>query len=721
MSNIEEKNKMSKNKSKCTELYSFDIFDTLITRRTATPTGIFAIMQNALKFENYSQFFKQNFYKIRIGSEELSRQRARLTKGCLEVTLDDIYDIIQVNENLSYGDVKFLKSLEIEIEMQNIVLLQDNFALLKSLYNEGKRVVLISDMYLTAEQIHYIIDDLDPIFKNLKIYVSCEQGVSKHTGELYEIVKEKENFTGSKWVHYGDNQFSDVKNAKLKGINARFLEAENLMPYEYYLINQNMSNVDYQFSVGAGRIARIENRFILKKGLCCKPKADDETFEWRKAQLDSARREFYQNKSSHVDKYDFGASYTAPILYNYVKWILCQANERGFKNLYFIARDGYLPKIVADLIIKYEKYDIKTHYIYGSRKAWRVIDKNTYELAIERFFEEYPEFMTPEFLSYRLNIDIKDILSIMKLNNAKKKLNKKDIKYYKDLLLNNEKIKNFIIKKSFEHVEILKDYFKQNIDFAEKNIAFVDVNGSGYTQDFIAEILNEISPCTIWTFYYVNERMVQKEKSKKICCFPTCRWDVFLELLCRSCDSQTIGYKRITNNEISPTFDVDNSQAMREWGIEEYIEGICAYVKNILTAEKINEYDSNIFEIYCNYSNYYFFALDRNSAEIMGSIPFKVIRDESNMLECAPKFNSVQILRNFLLFRPINIYSNCFNNISFTRSGKYAQKVLTFCNKYKNPQKLLFNVYINRNSKQAYIRILGIKISFKRLLFRWYR
>ncbi|MBO7672907.1 hypothetical protein J6S88_05810 [bacterium] len=717
---------MLTDKLKCTELYSFDIFDTLVTRRTATPTGIFAIMQNALKNENFSFLFKQNFYKIRIGSEDLARQRNRLLKESLEVTLDDIYDIIQINENLSNDDIKFLKSLEIETETQNIVLLRDNFAILKSLYDKGKRVILISDMYLTTEQIHYIIDDLDPIFKNLQIYVSCEYGVSKHSGELYKVVKEKENFAGKNWIHYGDNQFSDIRNAKMIGINAQFLKAENLMPYEQYLLNHTISNSDYQFSVGASRISRIENKFTFptKKYFSfinSALKGDDETFEWRKEQLNSAKRKFHKNKMKYANKYDFGASFAGPIIYNYVRWVLFQAQKRGFKNLYFIARDGYIPKIIADLIIKQEKYDIKAHYIYGSRKAWRVVNEKTYEFAIERFFEEYHEFFTPKFLSYRFNIDVNTILSFMNLKNADKKLRENEIKYYEQIFLTDKNIKKTIIEKSQERVELLKDYFRQEIDFTEKDIAFVDINGSGYTQDFVAEILNEISPCTVWTFYYVNERMAQKDNSKKLCYFPTCRWDVFLELLCRSCDGQTIGYKRTSMDEIIPVIEDSNSQAMKKWGIEDYMQGICDYTRNILTTEKINEYESNMYEVYCNYSNYYYSALDINSAEIMGSIPYKTIGNESNILECAPKFKILEILKNFLLFKPINIYNNCFNNISYIRSGQKTQKILAFCNKYKNPQKLLFNIYIHKRNKQAYIRIFGIKISFKRLMFCWYR
>lgn len=44
---------------------SFDVFDTLITRKTATPKGIFKIMQEVLKsnnkYTNLPEFIKDNF------------------------------------------------------------------------------------------------------------------------------------------------------------------------------------------------------------------------------------------------------------------------------------------------------------------------------------------------------------------------------------------------------------------------------------------------------------------------------------------------------------------------------------------------------------------------------------------------------------------------------------------------------------------------------------
>lgn len=45
-------------------MYSFDIFDTLITRTTAEPEGIFILMQERLSTEEYNGSFNEFFKKI---------------------------------------------------------------------------------------------------------------------------------------------------------------------------------------------------------------------------------------------------------------------------------------------------------------------------------------------------------------------------------------------------------------------------------------------------------------------------------------------------------------------------------------------------------------------------------------------------------------------------------------------------------------------------------
>ncbi|RAZ95130.1 hypothetical protein DK853_31565, partial [Klebsiella oxytoca] len=70
-------------------MYSFDVFDTLITRCTAEPKGIFLLMGEKMREgSEYAPFFTENFYELRIGAEEWARAHTQ-GKGKQEVTLKD--------------------------------------------------------------------------------------------------------------------------------------------------------------------------------------------------------------------------------------------------------------------------------------------------------------------------------------------------------------------------------------------------------------------------------------------------------------------------------------------------------------------------------------------------------------------------------------------------------------------------------------------------------
>ena len=95
-------------------MYSFDIFDTLITRTTATPEGIFALMKHRLREEQESNgledYVVENFYELRIQSENLIR-KAGSFQQIEEVTLHDIYVAMAVCGCINEEQIEYLCQL----------------------------------------------------------------------------------------------------------------------------------------------------------------------------------------------------------------------------------------------------------------------------------------------------------------------------------------------------------------------------------------------------------------------------------------------------------------------------------------------------------------------------------------------------------------------------------------------------------------------------------
>ena len=85
----------------------------------------------------------------------------------------------------------------------------------------------------------------------------------------------------------------------------------------------------------------------------------------------------------------------------YISWVLKHAIEHKTKCLYFISRDGYQLKRIADRIIEKKNLPIRTKYIYGSRRAWRIPSLIT-ELDKE-FFSKFGNFVNVKSYDKMLN------------------------------------------------------------------------------------------------------------------------------------------------------------------------------------------------------------------------------------------------------------------------------------------------------------------------------
>ena len=666
------------------ELYSFDVFDTLITRCVAEPVGIFSIMQEILKtnpeYNDIDSFVKNNFFTLRVETESFARAYNWNQFELSDVSLDDIYEHIKLNQNLSDSQIERLKNLELQTEKNNIFPIEKNIFTLKNLMAENKRVVLISDMYLSSEQIRGLLTFVDNVFEDITIYVSNEYNKSKHEGNIYDYVAEKENVKYKNWKHYGDNSYADIKMAKRKGIITQWRPFESLMPYEEISLKNHFEDANYQSLIGCARVARMLS----------------------------------EDKS---DAYKLGCSFAGPILYNYVKWVINQAIERNIQTLHFIARDGYVLKEIADVIIEKRNLNLKTKYIYGSRKAWRVPDEKNVDNYIKWIFSEYCEFFNLKFLAERFGITVEDFQSLICVKKCTGRIDKKKrIKLEKELL-NNTEFKEFIINLNRTKKKSIKKYFEQNLDFTQEDIVFVDVNGSGRSQDVIAEFISEIflHKKIVGYYFHLELNVKQKDNSIKKAFMSTVNYrSSCIELFCRALDGQTLGYISEEDN-IIPIFEQYNKEKLLAWGYNQYLNGLKAYSLYMINFEQKNNFSLKPYEIYKKYFEYFMSELDKKTADIIGSIPYASVGNEIKLYDCAPKYNLLDFFRIFLFGNEKNVLAG----ISVARSSKIIKKVVKFNYKFGSLRKFLLHVGCSRSKNIFYLQILGIKVSLKRLIWRY--
>ena len=135
--------------------------------------------------KNAAEFIKNNFFTLRTEAEAFARFSQMIINNTAEIEFDNIYKLIQYNYLISDEIINTLKELEIQTEIDNLVPLTSNINKLKQLLKKGKSVVLISDMYHRQEILRDILCGIDPVFKDIPIYVSCEHNASKSDIKIF--------------------------------------------------------------------------------------------------------------------------------------------------------------------------------------------------------------------------------------------------------------------------------------------------------------------------------------------------------------------------------------------------------------------------------------------------------------------------------------------------------------------------------------------------------
>lgn len=331
-------------------MYSFDIFDTCLTRRYAAPRDLFFDLgRNFLKhFAPYG--YDHQSIRLFARLRRLAERQARfLHQGEREdITLNHIYR--RLAELLPWNfDLENAMRLEMELEKSSLQAVLPIKRHIEQLRQHGHRIAFISDMYLPTAFIRQCLLDKGIAREDDAVYVSGEWGLRKASGNLFRRIIEQEGIQPHQWVHCGDNYHSDVKMPHRLGIRTHYFTGAHLSAFEQRTLNKTpQSHCLPSFSrlVGAFRFARLD--FSELDNLLTKPQQNVDSIQLKEVITTIA----------------------APLLTAYVAWLLQDAQQRGIKRLYFVSRDGQiLLKIAQKLCVELADPPV-LRYLYGSRQAW---------------------------------------------------------------------------------------------------------------------------------------------------------------------------------------------------------------------------------------------------------------------------------------------------------------------------------------------------------------
>ncbi len=493
-------------------LASFDIFDTTLIRKCGKPEDIFYLLAQRLYPNDEDK--RERFIEWRRQAEWCV---ARLIKGN-ETTITDIYTN---NGEESFHEYTRAQLIEAEkrVESENLTANPAIKAIIERCRAEGKTVCFISDMYLDSEFLSQVLRREGCLMGEEKVYVSCEEGARKSTGDLFDKVRAQ--LTPTRWEHYGDHPISDVKNAQKRGINAIWIRTTGYTETEKLLSKQSF---ELSCLAGLQRTARI-----------------------------TAGNDAYAT---------LAADFVAPAYIPYVRFILEKAEKQGIKRLYFLSRDSYiLQKIAEQMQEEYPLVELK--YLFVSRKA--LLLPYLQEPTAEKFIAVQDKQTiigkdTEELLNAlgTTNKELEDKYSIkLDYHRIKNKQDEED--FLHKIFDEKSSFKQQLRETASEKRKLLNAYFSQEGVFDDVKSAMVDVGWLGTTRLMINNILKEEGHKDTSFFYYGVRSDVLNESHGKYYSY-NCVQELSTELttlienyFSASPYPSTIGYEK-TEKGIVPIF-----------------------------------------------------------------------------------------------------------------------------------------------------------------------
>lgn len=444
------------------KVYSFDVFDTCVTRVQAYPRDLFFELGIKLAPSNLGDRarhrFARRFQRARIRAEKFANWRTRLQHGGVDICA--IYANFQWFFH-SRLDVDTLVNAEILLEEESIYPIAETVAIINALRISGHRIVFISDMYISERLLTPILHKLGVMQNGDVLYVSCDSGRTKHSGELFEYVLRSENLKNDEIIHTGDNFHADIRMAERHGIRTRHFMNARLSRYEQAIAGSRLPR-----PTGKSFLAAFSRRTRLA--------LENSPVAYRKCPLDEVIH-----------------SVIAPFLLSYVQWVLDDAAKRGIQRLYFVARDGeILHKIAKEL----NTYDIELRYLYGSRRAWLPpsITPDTPEwkrLLVVSGNPSTPHDITSRAgLNWDIQTELRNVLGMSELQWSAT-LNLDAARQFVANLLSNPRSAALVLASTKQKRDIALMYFQQEGLLDEASWALVDTGWSLNSQSALKRIL----------------------------------------------------------------------------------------------------------------------------------------------------------------------------------------------------------------------------------------
>jgi predicted HAD superfamily hydrolase len=289
------------------DIVSLDVFDTVLARKCAVPTDVFADMEIRHQWPG--------FQAIRTKAEAEARKKFR-AGGTGETSLDEIYQC--VGKHMPIPDDA--PELELAAERRFLYAIPDALRLISLARQAGRRVIAITDMYLSSSQVNDLLQQCG-VFVD-RVYSSSdhrELGLGKYNGKIFQHVAQQESVAPERILHFGDNFQADFEQATAAGVNAISTpKVSEVLAANAPMLGELIAAAQHH---GCGGIVGPMMSRLMQAP-----------------------------SSIASDAERFGYFYGGPLLAGFARFILAQAQRNKIAHLLLLARDGIIVQRTLDIL-----------------------------------------------------------------------------------------------------------------------------------------------------------------------------------------------------------------------------------------------------------------------------------------------------------------------------------------------------------------------------------
>ncbi|MBI3985714.1 MAG: HAD family hydrolase [Lentisphaerae bacterium] len=293
---------------------SLDLFDTLLVRRVADPDSLKPAVARfvAMAAERAGHAIRwEEVQALRDLHEKAQRERNRAAFPDAEARYPDfmtgMLKAVFRKENVA-EELRRVTDYELDLESRVLVARPAIADMVQRLHQQGKTIVVMTDMYLPSEHVRRLMDRAG-VLRDVDLVVSSADTFhAKASGAGYARLIREQGYEPARWLHIGDNAVSDGLRAEAAGLHAVLLNDDD---------EKFRKSVYRRYEAAAGASPFWKGRLLQQFMLPLE--AENEPRD---------------------PLYIHGRNFFGPLICAFVQYLAEQARARKLHRLYFFSREG---------------------------------------------------------------------------------------------------------------------------------------------------------------------------------------------------------------------------------------------------------------------------------------------------------------------------------------------------------------------------------------------